>query len=191
MSTVYLLHGFNVKDGGAGSTGKLRAGLERAGHTVKEIKYGWFQRVRVRMCNSSIARVLASMADKDSILIAHSNGCAIAYAAAKFGAPFRHVFLINPALDAKLEIPHVEKVHVFYALSDPWTKLARWIPWSPWGRQGAVGFTGTARAGKYKQTELDELAGEEVGHSGIFNHTRKLLSIITGEIHYGKSNNHT
>ena len=182
MSTVYLLHGFNVKDGGAGSTGKLRAGLEAAGFTVKEIKYGWMNRVRVRLCNKSVAHVLADMADNDSILIAHSNGCSIAYSAAEFGAPFKHVFLINPALDVDKEIPNVRNVHVFYAHSDPWTKLARWIPFSNWGRQGAIGFTGVAVEGKYKQTELDELIGEEVGHSGIFSHPETLVNIITGEL---------
>lgn len=185
LTTVYLIHGFNVKDGGAASTGLLRTRLEDAGYNVKEIKYGWMGRMRVRLCNKSLAQAIADMADQDSVVIAHSNGCSIVYSACKFGASFKHVFLINPALDADLEIPNAAKVHVFHALSDPWTKLARWIPFSNWGRQGAIGFTGTAPDGKYKQTELDALTGQELGHSGIFttNATRtKLLNIITGEL---------
>jgi pimeloyl-ACP methyl ester carboxylesterase len=163
-----------VKDGGAATTGSLKAGLERAGHTVKDVKYGWMGGVRVRMCNASVGRVMADMADTDSYLVAHSNGAAIAYLAALHAPPntFKKVFLINPALDSNLEIPNVNKVHVLYAQSDPWTRLARWIPFSRWGRQGQVGFTGDARKGKYTQTELDEAFGKEMGHSGVFETQR-------------------
>ena len=185
MSTIYLIHGFNVTDGGKGTTGSLKNGLENAGHTVREIKYGWMGRIRVRLCNNGLAKALADMAEEDSIVVAHSNGCAIAYKAALYGAPFKQVFLINPALDADKEVPNVRKVHVFHALSDPWARLAKWIPYSIWGNQGQVGFTGEAEEGKYKQTELDSLAGKAVGHSGIFGNwllRAKLLKIITGEI---------
>jgi len=170
MSNIYLIHGFNVKDGGASTTGSLREGLEVAGHTVKELQYGWMGRVRVRLCNGSVGRVLADMAEDDSYLVAHSNGCAIAYLAALHAPPntFKKVFLINPALDAKLEIPNVNKVHVLYAQSDPWTRLARYIPFSRWGRQGQVGFTGDAKLGKYTQTEMDGVFGEKMYHSGVF-----------------------
>jgi len=184
MATVYLIHGFNVSDGGKASTGSLRKGLEAEGHTVKEIKYGWMGRVRVRMCNKSLAQAIADMAEDDSVVIAHSNGASIVYSAAKFGAPFKQVFLINPALDQNKEIPNVDSVHVFHSFSDPWTKVAQWIPFSNWGKQGAVGFTGDAPEGKYRQTELDALTGEFTGHSGIFDSSIRshLLNIITGEI---------
>jgi len=184
MSTFYLLHGFNVKDGGLATTGSLRNKLEDAGHTVREIKYGWMGRVKVRLCNKSLARAIADMAEPDSYLIAHSNGAAIAYWACEFGAPFKQVFLINPALDAEMEMPNVSKVRVFHALSDPWTKLARWIPFSVWGRQGAVGYTGLDLDDRYHQTELDALTGEKVGHSGIFKTSAlrsKLINIILGD----------
>ena len=184
MSTYYLLHGFNVKDGGAATTGSLREGLEAAGHTVKELRYGWMGRIRVRLCNKSLARALADLVEEDSILIAHSNGCAIAYWACLFGAKFDKVFLLNPALDAEKEIPNIRKVHVFHALSDPWTRLARWIPFSVWGRQGAVGYTGLDLEGKYRHTELDRLAGESMYHSGIFETQLlrvKLIDIILGD----------
>ena len=139
-------------------------------------------RVRVRLCNTSVARVLADMADDDSIVIAHSNGCAIAYKAALYGAPFKHAILINPALDADKEIPNVRKVTVCYAPSDPWTRLARFIPLSDWGRQGQIGFTGQAVHGKYWQYNLDKVCGTEVHHSGAFDHHAKLLTLITGVI---------
>ena len=185
MAHVYLIHGFNVRDGGKNTTGTLRNQIEEAGHTVEEIHYGFFHRWRVRWCNRGVARAVSSMARKDSYVIAHSNGAAIVYLAAKFGAPFKHVFLINPALNSKLEIPNVEKVDVFYSESDFWTGLAKFIPASLWGSQGRVGYKGEDEEGRYSQTELDKLAGREVGHSGIFEtHTsrRRLLQVILTSI---------
>lgn len=183
MSKYYLLHGFNVKDGGAATTGSLRPALEAAGHEVVELRYGWMGRMRVRLCNESLARALADLVEEGSNLIAHSNGAAIAYLACKHGAKFDKVFLINPALDAEKEMLNIRKVHVFHSLSDPWTRLARWIPFSPWGRQGAIGYTGVDLDNKYRHTELDRLTGEKTGHSGIFKSTlrSKLTNIILGD----------
>ena len=183
MSTIYLVHGFNVKDGGDGSVGTLRRSLEISGHKVVLVQYGWMHRFRVRMCTKGVANVFASMAEPDSVVIAHSNGANVVHAAAEAGAKFKHVFLINPALDAGKDIPNADKVHVFYAPSDPWTRIARWIPFSDWGRQGQVGYTGTDP--RYKHTNLDDLADKEVGHSGIFADVfarSLMLVIIKGEL---------
>lgn len=185
MSNIYLIHGFNVKDGGASTTGTLRSGLEAEGHTVKEVKYGYMHRLRVRLCNKSVAHTIADMAEDGSYIVAHSNGCAIAYLAALYSTAnkFKKVFLINPALDSNLEIPNVDKVHVFHAQSDPWTRLARWIPFSRWGRQGQVGYTGDARVGKYTQTPLDQVFGEKMYHSGVFE-TQKRRQFIEQTINW-------
>lgn len=174
MSTIYLVHGFNVKDDGRATTGSLRKYLEESGHTVRELRYGWMGRVRVRLCNASVARVLANLADPGSYIVAHSNGAAIAYLAAEYAiaSTFKGVFLINPALDSDLEIPNVDKVHVFYSESDKWTSISKWIPWSKWGDQGKKGFTGDAEKEKYRQTELDSTFGHEMEHSGIFKSKR-------------------
>ena len=185
MAKIYLIHGFNVSDEGKTSTGTLRPLLEMSGHDVSEIHYGWFGRLRVRLCNKSVARTVADLVEPGSYVIAHSNGATIALLAAKYGAPFKGVILINPALNSQLEVPHVEKVHVFYAPSDPWTKIARYIPASIWGSQGATGYTGPDEAGRYTQTNLDKLTGAEVGHSGIFEtftRIQKITRVINHQI---------
>jgi hypothetical protein len=122
------------------------------------------------------------MAEPGSSVIAHSNGANVVHAAAKAGAVFRNVFLINPALDADVSIPNAAYVHVFYSSSDPWTKLARWIPFSPWGRQGQVGFLGDDP--RYESTDLDVLTGTKNGHSGIFS-TKLGIAWLTAMIRGG------
>lgn len=184
MARIYLLHGFNVEDGGDSTTGKLKSPLSRYGNNVTQIKYGDFGRARVRMCNKGMGAAIASMAEPGSVLIAHSNGAAIAYRACMNKAPFSRVILINPALDSKLWLPHVPKVSVFFSESDPWTRLAKYIPFSKWGNQGAIGYQGPNPWNKYSQWELDALTGEKCGHSGAFRPSPRhiMLSIIQEKI---------
>lgn len=169
MAHFYLIHGFNEKAEGLNTVNTLREGLERRGHTAVLIRYGWFGRIRSRFCNKGVAKVVASTVIPGSHVIAFSNGAAITYYAAKYGAPWDRVFLINPALNRKTAIPNVRKVDVFYSESDHWTRLARYIPISIWGSQGAVGYKGEDKEGRYSQLELDHLAGRETNHGGIFD----------------------
>lgn len=171
MARFYLIHGFNERGEGKDTVGRMRNGLERMGHEVKLIRYGWMHRVRVRLCNTCLAKAIASMVKPGSHVIAFSNGAAITYKAIKAGAPFDRVFLVNPALNAKLAIPRVRSVHVFYSPSDPWTKIARYIPASIWGHQGATGYSGPDEEGRYTQVDLDKLAHQETKHGGIFDTT--------------------
>lgn len=183
MSTVYLVHGFNVKDGGRASVGRLRRGLQARGHEVRMIKYGFMQRLRVRGCTDGVAHTIASLIPPYSNVVAHSNGANVINRAAELGASFNRVWLINPALDDDIALPRTHKVHVFHAPSDPWTRLARFIPFSDWGRQGQIGYTGDSP--RYTNTNLDALTGREVKHSGIFDRRRdreRLISIIDEEL---------
>ena len=168
MAHFYLIHGFNEKAEGLNTVNTLREGLERRGHTAVLIRYGWFGRIRSRFCNKGVAKVVASTVIPGSHVIAFSNGAAITYYAAKYGAPWDRVFLINPALNRKTAIPNVRKVDVMYSKSDPWTKLARYIPISIWGSQGAVGYKGKDEGGRYTHVELDALCGFETRHGGVF-----------------------
>lgn len=180
--TIYLIHGFNVSDGGLATTGSLRGGLERAGYEVVAIQYGRLGRLGVRLRNKGIAATLKTILQPDDIVIAHSNGCAITYLAMEMGATCKHVVLINPALDADKEIANVRNVTVFYSPTDKWTWLAKFIPWSPWGAQGRKGFTGKARPGKYRQFNEDKMCADSCGHSGVFHFRRRLITLITGVI---------
>jgi hypothetical protein len=178
MARFYLIHGFNERGEGKDTVGRLREGLEKLGHSVKMIRYGWVHRVRVRLCNKCLAKSIASTVRAGSHVIAFSNGAALTYYSIKEGAPFDRVFLINPALNSRLAIPRVRQVDVFYSPSDPWTKLARFIPYSVWGRQGAVGYKGKDEEGRYTQVNLDELVGEKTKHGGVFRTEKGRRRII-------------
>jgi len=164
---VYLVHGFNVQDDGANTVGRLRPFFERAGCNVIELNYGYFNLLRVRLCNRSIARVIASSIEPDSIVVGHSNGCAIIYRAAKAGAKFRHATLINPALDDDKAIAGARTVDVWYSPTDKAVPLSRLLLFHTWGTQGRDGYNGPPKK-NYRQFNADLEFDADVGHSGIF-----------------------
>ena len=170
---IYLIHGFNVKDDGADTVDTVRDYLEVSGEEVCDIDYGYFQRLRVRLCNKGIAKTLSNLVEPGSTCIAHSNGGALAYLACEFGAPFKNVILVNPALDAHKAIAeHVENVQVWYSPHDKWTGLAKFIPASIWGAQGRKGYTGEEDS-RYVQFNEDEIFGKmSEAHSGIWQSDR-------------------
>jgi pimeloyl-ACP methyl ester carboxylesterase len=176
MKTVYLIHGFNVRDDGAGTTDLLAPLFEDAGLRVKQLDYGYFERVRVRLCNDSMARVIATTLIPNSLVVAHSNGCDVVYRAAKHGAIFQRAVLINPALDADKAIDNAKQVQVWYSPSDSWTRLARFIPRSNWGNQGCVGYKGNDA--RYANFNEDVIFNSTVGHSGVFKHDYMLRAIF-------------
>lgn len=166
---IYLIHGFNIKDEGAATTRTIKQGLEAYGYEVIEISYGFFHRVRVRLCNKGLAHAIAHLVEPGSTTIAHSNGAAIAYLAAEFGAPWKNMTLVNPALDSNVVFPiQLENIQVWYAPHDKWTGLAKFIPNSIWGAMGREGYKGTSdnRVVQYNQEKI--LGRFEDEHSGMF-----------------------
>lgn len=186
---VYLIHGFNVKDGGATTTDSIRPYLETEGLTVRELDYGYFHRIRVRLCNDAVAQMIANLAKPGSTCIAHSNGGALAWKACEYGAPFKNVILVNPALDGdKCIADQVEHIQVWYSPNDFWTGIAKYIPGSDWGEQGRTGYTGPLDA-RYEQFNEDLLLGRNKHdeHSGIWHtpanrhyFTTKVVPLIKG-----------
>ena len=180
---IYLIHGFNVKDDGAATTGQIREMLEGQGYDVIEIKYGWWHRLRVRWCNKGLAKAIASMTEPGSYCIAHSNGGALAYLAAEEGAQWKKVVLVNPALDEKKALAdHIQGVQVWYAPHDKWTGIAKWIPNSVWGAQGRKGYTGPEDP-RYQQINEEAVLGRfQDEHSGLF-HSQLAKRYFTEAVH--------
>jgi len=183
---VYLIHGFNVKDSGKSTTDSIKPYMEELGFIVRELDYGYFHRVRVRLCNESVARMIAELVKPGSACIAHSNGGALVYLACEFGAPFEYVSLVNPALDSKLAISkkYVKHVDVWYSPRDPWVNLAQYIPWSIWGAQGKTGYTGKYDH-RYRQYNEDLIlpTTDKNSHSQIWksHEARKVYADITAK----------
>lgn len=173
---VYLVHGFNVRDGGKRTVDRFRPLLEERGYQVRDVDYGRFGLGKVRLCNKGVSRLLARLVEPDSIAIAHSNGAAVVRQAAVYGAHFQHVTLVNPALDRAATIPYARTVDVWHAPSDVATLASRLLLFHPWGSQGRHGFKGLDR--RYRNFNADDLLGEELKHSGIFRRRRYLTAVL-------------
>lgn len=171
MKRVYLIHGFNVNDKGAGTIVKLRPFFLKAGFRVIPLSYLYTNLLRVRLCNRGLAYLFASMARPGSIAVGHSNGCAIIHLAAQFGAPFRDVVYINPALNKAAPLANpVRSAHVWHSPSDTPVRLARFIPRHIWGEMGRTGYTGDdPRYHNYdKENDYREQGFSSSAHSDIF-----------------------
>lgn len=171
MPRVILVHGFNVRDGGAGSILQLTPFLEQAGFRVKKFRYGFLFLIGVRMFNDRFARMLADFAEPGDVVIAHSNGGAIAHlAAAKYGAEFSHLVLINPALDSDVRFPAwLESVQVWHSPSDAPVQWARWLPWHAWGDMGAVGYQGPYNPRVTSFNKQNGFPVSSSAHSDVFH----------------------
>ena len=176
MKTIYLVHGFRENDAQTASLSFLKEPLEQAGHKVVIVDYGYVHRLRVRLCNSRLAKMLASISESEAIAIGHSNGCDIIRQAADLGA-FKDIILFNPALDSDSEFSeHLENISVFYSANDKATTVARWIPFSSWGNMGAVGYEGPDS----RVIDFDEehITGKEMGHSDFSEYPSYFVPLV-------------
>lgn len=166
---VILLHGFNVRDEGERTVGKLAPYFEAAGFAVKRPRYGWLGLLGVRALNGKFARLIADLSEPGDILVGHSNGCAIGVEAADLGATFTQLVLINPALDSDRRFPaQIERVHVWHSPSDGPVFAAKFLPWHAWGDMGAVGYRGIydPRVTSYNKENGYPVSSSE--HSDVF-----------------------
>lgn len=166
---IYLIHGFNIKDGGAQTTDTVRPLFEEMGYQVIEIDYGFMHLLRSKLCNPNLARAIANLVEEGSTCVAHSNGGALAYRACEMGAPFKNVILVNPALDKNKKLAsQVENIQIWYSPNDFWTGIARYIPKTIWGSMGRKGYTGEFDE-RIEMFDEDAMFGRfKDEHSGIW-----------------------
>lgn len=163
-TNVVLAHGFNVNDDGKSTIGKLATVLPFPG--VQQVDYGWTGLLGVRVLNPRIAKLVAGMTEPGSVGIGHSNGCDILRRAAALGAPFKHLILINPALDSDISFSdQIEHIDVLHNPTDNVVTAAKFIPWSAWGDMGRAGYTGIDPRVVNHDTHAQFGA---TGHSGVF-----------------------
>jgi len=174
--TVYLIHGFNVRDGGKSTTDHFHPLFAEAGYKVVELDYGFNWRLRVRLCSPGHAMLIAAMVKPNSIVVGHSNGCNIIYKAAQAGAVFRRAILINPALDADKTIKNAGSVQTWHSPDDPWTWVASFIPGSDWGDQGRVGYIGDNK--RHVNFNNAHYFGDGMGHSEVLHDAHRYRTIF-------------
>lgn len=169
----HLIHGFNVSDGGRGSVRRLARWLpDPVPHT-----YGWVFLLRLRWINDRTVEEMLPTIRPGDVLIAHSNGCLIAWRLVMAGAPVAAVVCIQPALRRDTHWPERLPVLCCHNQDDGavgWGRIwGRFIsvanPWRNrhgWGAAGKHGFT----AGQALVTNWDtgDDAIPATGHSGIF-----------------------
>ena len=175
MTTVHLVHGFNVQDNGRRSTDRLAPYFNSQGFETRQHDYGWKFLLGVRFANPRVAREIAATVQPGDIGCGHSNGCLILALAADLGAPFAGLVFINPALEPAREIaPQVKWAHVYHNRGDAPVEAAQlldFLPWNwgrrhPWGEMGNVGYTGADA--RVRNFDCGRQQPPLSGHSAMF-----------------------
>lgn len=161
---AHIVHGFNVKDAGKGTTDTLKPFLYAAGYEVLDQDYGWFGLLSVRFRNDDVARRIAKSVLPGDIAFGHSNAGDILRQAAWLGAPFKGIVLIHPALDRDTRLaPQVEWVQVYHSSKDEVVVASKFLWFNhPWGDMGNVGYKGQDA----RWTNFEE----RFEHSEMFQH---------------------
>lgn len=172
--TTWLVHGFNVTDGGRGSVGRLKPHL--AGD-VRGFSYGWTGLLKLRVTNAQATRQLLARVKPGDVLIGHSNGALVCLNVAREFQRLGAVVVINPALRRDTRWPSGLPVLCLANSTDwvvqvgrAWSRLVSLGGLTPhgWGAAGRYGFT----AGQPHVSSWDTAAGHwgvpAEGHSGIF-----------------------
>lgn len=174
---IHLFHGFNVRDGGSGSIDKFAPFFTLSGASIVQHDYGWVGPLRLRRRNDkAIARSEAAILPGDT-LIAHSNGCLIAWRLVQAGVPVSAVICIQPALRRDTLWREDVSVLCLYNPDDWIVSLGRmWGRFASvanpfrnrhgWGAAGRYGFT--AGQPNVENWNTKQPPTPATGHSGIF-----------------------
>ena len=189
--TQHLIHGFNVSDGGRGSIGRLAPFLS----SPMTHYYGWTFLFRLRFVNEETVEDLLPSIRHGDVLVAHSNGCLIAWELVQQGAPVAAVVCIQPALRRDTPWPEGLPVLCCYNEADwivsmgrMWGRFVSVVnPWKNrhgWGAAGRNGFTLGQPTVENWDTGVLPFPAE--GHSGIFqkpaiHHWAPLINYWIGE----------
>lgn len=177
IDRAILVHGFNVSDDGAGTTGRLAKRLrEQGGIEVVEFQPGWRGLIGVRVSNKRRAQQLAKLIQPGDLLIGHSDGCNLidmaCHELTSFNPGKVSCVYFNPALDRDTALsPIVSKCLVFHTESDQVVWLSKWLAWHPWGEMGQRGYKATRPSlhdARYENISFESLGHHQLGHSGVF-----------------------
>lgn len=183
-----LVHGFNVTDGGAGSTDKLRDSLEARGYEVIEHDTKWsrsllFNLLSVRFGNRKRAEVLAQDIKEGDLLIGHSNGCCLIAMACWLLAQLSDtigvkVVMLNPALDKDAPLSKaISQALVFHTKSDKVVLSSKILLGHKWGECGKVGYHGVS-SDRVTNVSYESIGLQGMGHSGVFSTKKSIKSVM-------------
>lgn len=170
--TCWAIHGINVWDGGRDSIGSLLPYLDDA--SLHE--YGWTGLVGLPCANDRAVRSLLKVIRPCDSIVAHSNGCLIAWQVAQI-VTLSSVVCINPALRRDTIWPSGLPVLCLHNSTDwvvqlgrIWGRLTDWdgVRANGWGSAGRHGFTTEQDTVYNWDTSADHWVFQVKGHSGIF-----------------------
>ena len=163
---IVELHGFNVRDKGVGSIGKLKPYLMKAfpncDYDSDSADYGWDFLLKANYfywVGDTIDNIANTLKDAH-IVICHSNGANYCMKALRkiCNKDIKIVFL-SPALNRKHKFNEsFGECLVMHTLDDRTVSLAKYVPFSSWGDMGKVG----AYTDDYRVKNLD--------HTGTIKH---------------------
>ena len=142
--TYHLIHGIHTQ--GPAPIEALKDWLPKG--SVKYPDYGFVLGVETRLINPVVVGSLLPYVDKQDVVIAHSNGCAIAYDMVQRGLEVRGLVFINAALGAYIvRPPGVGWIDVYFNHGDEWTVAAQLaadlgLADTVWGEMGHSGYQG-------------------------------------------------
>lgn len=143
LPTAHILHGFNVRDHGAGTLLRLTSTIALLGYCVRRWPFGWRFLLSVRFGNARRARQIAATLKPGDLLVGHSDGCNLADLAARYASlppKSLHLLYFNPALNRCTKLPETVATCTLYASpNDRALWWARWLPAHRWGDLGRVG----------------------------------------------------
>lgn len=173
---VIIIHGFNVRDKGSATTGRLATLLRFRGYEVLTFSTGWRGLLGVRLGNKRRAQQLAAMVRPGDWLIGHSDGNNLIDQAlhelSSLDAGRVNCVYFNPALDKDTALAAiVSRCLVFHTPSDRVVWLSKMLRFHPWGEMGRTGYRAADESlhdPRYTNISYESLGFSDLGHSGVF-----------------------
>lgn len=170
---IHLIHGIHTSRGSRRLAAMKPILWRETQQPVEYYEYGDIKAIQTRVWNPWIAKRFAKTIAPGDVIVAHSNGNAIAIRAMRdFGAKPAGLVMLNAALEPDVEIPACLKwAHCYFNEHDGAVAYADFLfgwPFDPlWGEMGLRGYKGTdtrvTNYDEWNQYELPPIAD----HSGI------------------------
>jgi len=185
--TTWLIHGFNVRDMGKGSIDKL---LQHIPNSL-DYDYGYVGLISLKKVNRQTINEFLEVIKPGDTIVAHSNGCLIAYQIAE-SISINAIVCINPALRRDTIWPEktsvlclANKTDWIVELGRIWARLVSLggIRTHGWGSAGRHGFTSEQPNVRNWYTDDWFWLYPVRGHSGLFKRARYWGRMINKWLH--------
>lgn len=171
---LFAFHGFNTLDGGTSGFDKILPYFTHA--NVTQCDYPWTFLFRLRWRNDKMVREWLPKITEDSLIVAHSNGCAIAHELATLGAPVKAVICLQPALRRDAPWPDHVRVLCLYNEGDKmvraglvWSWFASFVnPFRETHKWGAAGHYGFDPAPNVESWNTNVPPPFTLGHNDLY-----------------------